>query len=106
MGWRLNRDDRVVALAWAAFGLAAMLSYSLQRLLAFWQGEPDASAIIASAHTAYYWRVALALVHGLVAGLGALFVVSPQRAVRLVDASPPVVGLLTLGCVLAMLWVP
>lgn len=53
------------ALAAAAFGLVASASYVLQRLASWWAGEVPGDLVLGQAHIPYYWRVALALLHGV-----------------------------------------
>jgi hypothetical protein len=64
-------------LAAGVLGPAATLSYALQRLLD--AGGPG-GAVLLSAHIPYFWRIAMAGLHGLSAAvLLSLLVVRPER---------------------------
>ena len=91
-------------LALALLGTGATGSYVLQRLIDA-GSEPPMGTVLAQAHTPYYWRMAVALLHGLV--LAALSFGLPQAwRARLLNAAPTWVGALCLFTVLAMLAVP
>ena len=65
-----SRRERL-AVAGLVFALVAPLTYALERLLEWAQGENgDPRMLLRTLHTAYYWRVSLALWAGvLVAAL-------------------------------------
>lgn len=72
-----------MALAAAVLGLVTATSYVAQRLLA--GDDAPASAVIAQEHIPYYWRCALALLHGvLLASIVGLGVRDPAPALSLV----------------------
>ncbi len=72
----------------ACFAGAAIVSYTAQRLWSWYAGEPDIGTILAQAHTAYYWRVALASLHGLVAGAAVHLALDESSAARLLPWVP------------------
>jgi len=94
-----------------ALGLAvgagvAVLSYAGQRLGAWGLGEPAPGLAVAGVYTAYFWRLGLAALHGLVAGTAAGFLVSSARAERLLGPAGPVLAIAIAGCAASMVWVP
>lgn len=99
----MKRADAWVA-AVALAGSGAMASYVLQRLIDA-GSEPPIGAVLAQAHVPYYWRMAVALLHGLT--LAALSLGLPQAwRARLLHWAPLWVAALALVCVVAMLAVP
>ncbi|MCO4744944.1 MAG: hypothetical protein KC912_09150 [Proteobacteria bacterium] len=64
-----------VAVGASAFGLVVCLSYAVLRLLAV--GEPGGAGTV---HIPFFWRSALAGLHGLVAGLAAASAVRDSDA--------------------------
>jgi hypothetical protein len=80
------------AAAAAAFGLAAVISYALQRLAAAAFDPVEASSVLLQAHLPYFWRVGLALLHG--AGFASLALVAPEgaaaRALPLLARATPI----------------
>ena len=90
--------------ALALLGCGATASYVLQRLIDA-GSEPPIGTVLAQEHIPYYWRMAVAVLHGLV--LAALSVGLPQRLrLRLLHLAPIWVGAVS-GCtVVAMLAVP
>lgn len=57
------------AIGFACAGWACAISYTLQRLASWAGGEVPASSVIAVAHIPFYWRVDLALFHGVLIGI-------------------------------------
>lgn len=94
------------ALGAAAFALVAVASYTLQRLWSWWGGEPSFGEIVASAHTPYYWRAAVAALHGLAVGLLAGFGLDEEAAGAWLARVPWLVVAVVLPCALAMGLVP
>jgi len=99
-------DRRVQHLAITAFATVAVGSYVAQRLASIAGGEPNPAAIIASAHTPYYWRTALATVHGLFAASVIRCGVSPASAHRWLRRAPLWVWWTTAISVGLMMWFP
>ncbi|MCK6526679.1 hypothetical protein L6R50_03715 [Myxococcota bacterium] len=64
--WFAAGASQRFGLALACFGLGAPTSYALQRLWAAASGEAPPGAVLGQAHVPYFWRVALAALHGLV----------------------------------------
>jgi hypothetical protein len=69
-----------VALGLAVFAGVAIVSYAGQRLGSWTIGEPAPGAVLASIYTDYFWRLALSVLHGLVAGAAVGLSVSVGRA--------------------------
>lgn len=91
-------------LALALLGGGGTLSYVVQRLIDA-GSEPPIGSVMAQAHIPYYWRMAVALLHGLMlAGLS--FGLPPRWRERVLRAAPVWVGLLSLAALIAMLAVP
>ena len=93
-------------LAVAAGACAIAVSYALQRLGAAWGGEPDWRQITQQAHVPYYWRCALAALHGAVITATVGLWVDHDRAVVALRFAPVWVPLLVLPLALAMVAVP
>lgn len=91
-------------LALALLGGGGALSYVLQRLIDA-GSEPPIGTVLAQAHIPYYWRMAVALLHGLMLAGLSLGLPQPWRT-RILDAAPWWVGALVLGALIAMLAVP
>ena len=86
-------------------GVAVVLSYTVQRLVDA-AGEPPLSSVLLSGTIAYYWRVGIALLHGVVVASVAAVGLSEDRAITALRMLPvPVLGL-GLLCVVAVLVVP
>lgn len=92
-------------LALAACAALACASYALQRLLDA-RGEPPMSALLYQAHTPYYWRMALAAMHGVAAGLLLAFGLGDAEAERWLGRAPTLLALLVLSAAAAMVIVP
>ncbi len=97
---------RRVALGAVAASLAAVLSYAAQRLGTAALGEPDPAAIVASAHTPYYGRLALCLMHAALAGLLVGMPLSEEAAGRWLARAPWLVLAVVLPAALALMAVP
>ncbi len=67
-----------IALGAAVFPLVAIASCVLQQLLGALQ-QPAVGAVLAQASTPYFWRIALAAMHGLSAALIAAFASTAPR---------------------------
>lgn len=68
----MSARRRLIADGAAWFAVAAPAVYTALRLLSWARGEPDPAQVLASAHVAWYWRVATATwLAGLLALLGA-----------------------------------
>jgi hypothetical protein len=81
-------------------------SYVLQRLGSAYSGEIDPKLILATEHIPFFWRLALAGVHALTAGVLAWSLFDDARARRGLDAMAGVaIAVTALGAV-AMVWVP
>ncbi len=91
-------------LALALLGGGGALSYVVQRLIDA-GSEPPIGSVMAQAHIPYYWRMAVALLHGLMlAGLS--LGLPPRWRERVLHAAPVWVGGLSLAALIAMLAVP
>lgn len=93
------------AAAAMAFALAVCLSYAAQRLLDA-RSEPPPGTVLLQATIPYYWRVSLALLHGLGAAALAGFGLSDAAAERWLARAPWLVPLVVLPAVAAMVLVP
>jgi hypothetical protein len=63
-----------LAIGFACAGWATAVSYTLQRLASWARGEIPETSVLAVAHIPFYWRVDVAIFHGLLLGLiGALW---------------------------------
>ncbi|MFT5582944.1 MAG: hypothetical protein ACI9VR_000521 [Cognaticolwellia sp.] len=88
----------------ALLGSGATASYVLQRLIDA-GSEPPIGTVLAQEHIPYYWRMAVALLHGLV--LAALSIGLPQIwRVRMLQWAPVWVGTVCVCTLIAMLAVP
>lgn len=101
---RVNRPR--LALGATTFALVAVVSYATQRLAAWFAGEPDPTVIIASEHIAYLYRVALCLLHGVVAGTLAGLAFGDETAERWLARGPWLVWLVVVPSAIAMGLVP
>jgi len=90
------------ALAALLGALVAVASYTLQRALDA-TAEPPAAAVLQSATIAYFWRVPLAVLHGLAAALLAR-AVPPGPTAALLARAPALVAAVLLPCVAALAW--
>jgi hypothetical protein len=98
-------SPREAVACWAG-GVASCASYTLQRLWSAWGTEVDPTQILAVEHIPYYWRCALAALHGLLfAGLVAGGIRDPEAA-KLLAWAPSLTWLVVLPCVVAMVLVP
>lgn len=78
-----------LAAAAAAFGLVAAPSYAIQRLIDG-LNEPPIGTILAQAHIPYYWRVGIAVLHGISAALIVSFLLHRDgQAERFLNRLPP-----------------
>lgn len=93
------------AAAWWAGGVVSCASYALQRLWSAWGAEVDPSVILAVEHIPYYWRCALAGLHGLIVAGLCLGLREPEAA-RLLGWAPRLTWIVVLACTAAMLAVP
>ena len=77
-----------LAAAAALFGLVAPASYAIQRLVDA-RGEAAVGMVLQQVHIPYYWRVGLAVLHGLSAALiGGLLLRDDADAERLLARLP------------------
>lgn len=74
----------------ATFAAVACLSYAGQRLYAALNEAPPLSVLL-QAHTPYYWRMALAVLHGGSAGLLVAWGVREEAARRGSELAPVLV---------------
>ncbi len=88
----------------ALLGSGATASYVVQRLIDA-GSEPPIGTVLAQAHIPYYWRMAVALLHGLVLAALSLGLPEAWRG-RLLHAAPIWVPALCLLTLLTMLAVP
>jgi len=93
-----------LAIGFACAGWGAAVSYTLQRLASWLSGEVPATSVLAVAHIPFYWRVDVAVFHGVLLGLiGALWIGEdprgPSRLRTLILVTVPL-------CAIALLWVP
>lgn len=81
-----ERRRGALAFGGLVFGLAAPITYFTQRLLEHARGEAgDPRLVLATLHTVYYWRVAVAVWWGgVVAALAVASVAPSHHRVRLV----------------------
>lgn len=101
-----RRASSQQGLAALTFGLVAVASYTLQRLIAAAGGEVDFGAIVNQVHVPYYWRCAVAVLHG---GLAATLVgmgLDADRATRWLGRGPWLVALVVVPSAIAMVVVP
>ncbi len=94
------------ALGSALFAVGFVASYALQRLAAAWVGEMEASAVLASTHTPYFWRIAVAALHGVVLGLVAALATDDVGAGWWLARFPWLVLAVVLPAAVAMAVVP
>jgi hypothetical protein len=99
--------------AHASWGLAATIaptafcaSYALQRLLSLLLGEPDPMSVAVVGHTPYYWRVALALLHALIAMAIVKIGVNNDRAESVLRFAPMWVPCVVLPLALVLVGLP
>lgn len=100
-----GRSSRT-ALALAAFGLVAVVSYTLQRLWAAWQGELSFAANVSTVYIPYFWRCDLSALHGLGASVLVAFGLDEVRCQRALVHLPWIVLAVVLPSALAMALVP
>lgn len=107
------RSNSVAAGRSARWGLAitvgasaVAVSYALQRLGSASSGEADWTQVMRQAHVPYYWRCALALLHGVTIAAMAGWAVDHDRAVVALRFAPVWVPLVVLPLALAMVAVP
>lgn len=79
-----DRRRAALALGGLVFGVAAPLTYFAERLLELARGEGgDPRLVLATLHTVYYWRVAVAVWWGgVLAALAVALLLPGPRAVR------------------------
>jgi len=94
-----------LAVAALSFALVAVASYALQRL---WDArtEPPPGAVLLQTTIPYYWRVAMALLHGLGAATLAGLALDRDAALRWLSRAPWLVPLVVLPALLAMVLRP
>lgn len=93
-----------LAFGFACAGWGTAVSYTLQRLASWLSGEIPESSVLAVAHIPFYWRVDVALFHGLLLGLVCALWLGedPQGPIRL----RALIFLTVPLCALALLWIP
>lgn len=95
-----------VAAALATGGLVAAPSYAIQRLIDS-INEPPVGTVLQQATIPYYWRVGLAVLHGLIAALVIFFLVhDAARAEKLLARLPALAWVVALAAALAMVLKP
>jgi hypothetical protein len=90
-----REPGKAAALAPLVFALATPLTYGVERALEVLAGSPsDPRTVLRSLHTAYYWRVAIAVWWGVVIALlwFALFSGSERRWLPALRAAAIVVA--------------
>ena len=95
-----------LALVIAVAAGAACASYAGQRLGAWGLADPGPMAAEVGAYTAYFWRLGLAVLHGVVAGSVCGLAVSPERARAWLLPAGRVVAIVVALCALSMALVP
>jgi len=65
----VSHRRRLIADGAAWFAVAAPTAYTALRLAAWAGGEPDPAQVVATAHVAWYWRVATATWMAVLVGL-------------------------------------
>ncbi len=95
-----------VAAAFAVGAVAVCVSYAAQRLGSAYGGEVDARMVLATEHIPYFYRAALALLHGVVVGVGAGLAIDDAAAVRVLGRVPALVLLVVVPAALLMVAVP
>jgi hypothetical protein len=88
----------------AAVGFIA--SYTGQRLLSAWAGEPDPRMVLASAHVAYFGRLQIAALHAVAVAALVGFGLREAEIERAAGWLPWLVGLVAAACFVAMVGVP
>jgi hypothetical protein len=88
-----------------ALGVVAPASYALQRLVTAWSGVED-QVIVAQVHVPYYWRCAVAGLHGVLVASLVGFGLSDARCAALLRHGRWVVALVVGPAALAMVLVP
>lgn len=99
-------SPRRVATVATAAAVGFIASYTGQRLLSAWAGEPDPRMVLASVHVAYFDRLQIAALHAL--AVAALVGIGAREAEleRAVGWLPWLVGLTAAACFVAMVGVP
>lgn len=95
-----------VAAAFALGAVAVCVSYAAQRLWSAYGGEVDPRMVLATEHIPYFYRAALALLHGVVLGVGAGLYLDEPAAVRALGRVPALVVLVVVPAALLMVAVP
>ncbi len=95
-----------VAVAALGFALTVVLSYTAQRLVSWWGGEPAFSEIVSSVHIPYYWRTSVSVLHGVMVALLVGFGADEAQALRVLRWGPQLVLGLVLPCAVALVVVP
>lgn len=95
-----------LGLAACSAAVAAATSYVLQRLGSAWGGEPAWTDIVAQAHIPYLWRLALAGLHGITAGVVVGLGLDEATAARGLEWLPAVLPWLAGALALAGILVP
>lgn len=100
----LNPADvaRRRALAFGVAALVASLSYTVQRVVQALTAAPG--LVLAEAHIAYFWRIALASLHAAMAGGAVLLLVRPPGVRRGLVALPITTAVLIPILVLSLGW--
>lgn len=89
----------------AAFGLAVVASYAVQRLVDA-STEPPLGTVLLQAHIPYYWRVGAAALHGAIVAAAVAVGLDEPRAARVLGALPWVTVAVVVPAAVAMAVVP
>lgn len=104
--WLAAGTSPRLGLALGCFGLGAPASYALQRLWAAAGGEAPPGTVLGQAHVPYFWRVALAALHGLVLALVVFGVARGRAAERGLALLPWLLAAVVPAAAAAMVLVP